>query len=75
CEPQAQKLLSPMRTLVAHPETLCASLWRMKVVSRLTAAALDVMTPEPLPTNHSLLDVPHLLLPPHIASTNPCACG
>jgi phosphoglycerate dehydrogenase-like enzyme len=34
---------------------------------RLAGAALDVMTPEPLPTDHPLWDTKNLLLTPHVA--------
>ncbi len=34
----------------------------------ITAAALDVTDPEPLPANHPLLSLPNLIVAPHIAS-------
>ena len=33
---------------------------------KLWAAALDVTTPEPLPTNHPLLSLPNCIITPHI---------
>ncbi|CAH0564752.1 unnamed protein product [Brassicogethes aeneus] len=35
---------------------------------RLFAAGLDVMTPEPLPSNHELLKMPNVVLMPHLGS-------
>ena len=34
---------------------------------RLAGAAIDVMVPEPLPTDHPLWDTKNLLITPHIA--------
>lgn len=35
---------------------------------RIAGAALDVMTPEPLPPDHPLLTAPHLVVAPHLGS-------
>ena len=35
-------------------------------IGRLAGAALDVMTPEPLPADHPLWDCGNLLLTPHV---------
>jgi (S)-sulfolactate dehydrogenase len=48
-------------------ETALASLLRS---GHLAGAALDVFEKEPLPANSPLVDVPHLLLTPHIAGVN-----
>lgn len=40
---------------------------------RLAAAALDVCDPEPIPPGHPLLNMPNVVLTPHIASTSPQA--
>ena len=34
----------------------------------IAGAALDVMTPEPLPADHPLLSAPHLAIAPHLGS-------
>lgn len=36
---------------------------------RITAAALDVTDPEPLPTDHELWDLPNVVITPHVAAT------
>ena len=43
------------------------ALARAMTAGKLWGAALDVTDPEPLPANHSLWDVPNLLLTPHVA--------
>ncbi|MGE3858098.1 MAG: NAD(P)-dependent oxidoreductase, partial [Dehalococcoidia bacterium] len=35
---------------------------------QIAGAALDVMTPEPLPPDHPLLTAPHLVVAPHLGS-------
>jgi D-3-phosphoglycerate dehydrogenase / 2-oxoglutarate reductase len=39
----------------------------------LSAAALDVFDPEPIPADHAILKMPNVILAPHIASASPSA--
>ncbi len=49
---------------LADPAALTAALTN----GHLSAAALDVFDPEPIPTGHPLLSMPNVILAPHIAS-------
>jgi D-3-phosphoglycerate dehydrogenase len=40
---------------------------------QLSAAALDVFDPEPLPNDHALRSLPNVIVAPHIASASPTA--
>lgn len=40
---------------------------------QLSAAALDVFDPEPLPADHALRSLPNVIVAPHIASASPTA--
>ena len=49
---------------LADPEALTAALRR----GHLSAAALDVFDPEPIPADHAIRVLPNVILAPHIAS-------
>jgi glyoxylate reductase len=44
------------------------ALYQALKAEQITAAALDVTDPEPLPSDHKLLTLPNLIVVPHIAS-------
>lgn len=46
-----------------------ALLWAVET-GKITAAALDVFDPEPIPANHPLLKHPNVIITPHIASAS-----
>jgi len=56
-------LVNTARGLVVDTEALVEVLRRRPIV-----AALDVTDPEPLPADHPLLELPNVLVTPHIAS-------
>jgi lactate dehydrogenase-like 2-hydroxyacid dehydrogenase len=51
------------------------ALVRALAAGEIAGAALDVTDPEPLPGDHPLLDVPNLLVVPHIASATHATRG
>ena len=57
-------LINTARGPVVDPEALY---WALKN-GQIAAAALDVTDPEPLPADDRLLDLPNLIIAPHIAS-------
>jgi glyoxylate reductase len=57
-------LINTARGPVIDPE----SLYQALNTRRISAAALDVTDPEPLPADHILLTLPNLIVVPHIAS-------
>jgi glyoxylate reductase len=62
-------LVNTARGPIVDQDALAAALRE----GRLGAAALDVTDPEPLPPDHPLLDVPNLLVVPHIGSATSTA--
>ncbi len=61
------RLVNVGRAATLDQEALCAALRE----GRLAGAALDVMTPEPLPAGAPLWDVPNLLISPHMSGDHP----
>lgn len=57
-------LVNTSRGGVVDQEALAAALG----AGELLAAGLDVMTPEPLPTDHPLVQLPNCVLTPHLGS-------
>jgi glyoxylate reductase len=57
-------LINTSRGPVVDAEALYAAL----KTGQIAYAALDVTDPEPLPADHKLLDLPNLIVAPHIAS-------
>jgi len=57
-------LINTARGQVVESEALYQAL----KTEQIAYAALDVTDPEPLPTNHKLLELPNLIIVPHIAS-------
>ena len=62
-------LINVSRGDLIDPDALTASL----LSGRLSAAALDVFDPEPIPTGHPILKMPNVILAPHVASVSPAA--
>jgi len=57
-------LINTARGPVVDPDALYEALKN----GQIAAAALDVTDPEPLPADNKLLDLPNLIIAPHIAS-------
>lgn len=64
--PKGAVLINIARGVVIDQEALIASL----ASGHLRGAALDVTTPEPLPENNPLWDMPQVIISPHSASTS-----
>lgn len=59
-------LINTSRGAVIDSDALFAALQNRQIA----AAALDVFDPEPIPPNHPLLQLPNLVITPHIASAS-----
>ena len=62
-------LVNLSRGDLVDPDALVAAL----DAGQVSAAALDVFTPEPIPQGHPILGRPNVVLAPHIASVSPAA--
>ena len=60
-------LINVARGAIVHTDALVAAL----KAGALGGAALDVVDPEPLPTEHPLWSLPRVLLTPHVAGRSP----
>jgi len=68
---QAMSLMKPTAILIntsRGPVVESEELYEALKSGQITAAALDVTDPEPLPEDHKLLQLPNLIVAPHIAS-------
>jgi phosphoglycerate dehydrogenase-like enzyme len=64
-------LINTSRGQVVDPQALYQALKS----GRIAGAALDVTDPEPLPPDHRLLNLPNLIVVPHIASATESTRG
>ena len=82
--PQTRKIINHDSLAKLRPGAILINLGRGDLVDvpalttalesgHLSAAALDVFDPEPIPTDHPVLKMPNVLLTPHIASASPAA--
>lgn len=68
---RAFALMKPTATLIntsRGPVVDAEALYQALKIGDLAYAALDVTDPEPLPAGHKLLELPNLIVAPHIAS-------
>lgn len=61
--PSSAYVINVGRGSAIDQEALVEALW----AGKLAGAALDVMTPEPLPENHPLWDCPNTIITPHVS--------
>lgn len=82
--PQTRKLMNQDTFAKLKPGAIFLNIGRGDLVDtpaltatleggRLSAAALDVFDPEPIPADHPVLKMPNVILTPHIASASPAA--
>ena len=62
-------LINLARGDLVDPGALTAAL----TAGHVSAASLDVFSPEPIPHDHPILQMPNVVLAPHIASASPAA--
>jgi phosphoglycerate dehydrogenase-like enzyme len=78
---QTRHLINAKRLSIMKPTAVLVNVARGEIVEQddliealrthsIRAAALDVTTPEPLPADHPLWDLPNLFLTPHNASSS-----
>jgi D-3-phosphoglycerate dehydrogenase len=79
--PQTRRMIDADALAMLRPGSILVNLSRGDLVDtdalvdallngRLAAAALDVFDPEPLPADHPLRSLPHVIISPHIASAS-----
>ena len=82
--PQTRKLMNRDRFAKLKPGAVFINVARGDLVDvpalmeglasgRISAAALDVFDPEPIPADHPILKLPNVILAPHIASVSTAA--
>jgi glyoxylate reductase len=62
-------LVNTSRGTLVNTDDLVAAL----LTGQISAAALDVLDPEPVPAGHPLLKMDNVILTPHVASASPNA--
>jgi D-3-phosphoglycerate dehydrogenase / 2-oxoglutarate reductase len=82
--PQTRKLMNGDSFAKLKPGAILINIGRGDLVDtpaltaalesgHVSAAALDVFDPEPIPAGHPILQMPNVILSPHIASASPAA--
>jgi glyoxylate reductase len=67
----ALKIMKPMAVLIntaRGPVVDTDALYEALEAGQIAYAALDVTDPEPLPADHKLMELPNIIIAPHIAS-------